>query len=56
VLTYSVWLRPRLDLSVFVENHATSLPFALTILSAHVTLLCFVYGKFCLTLNAIVQY
>ena len=46
VLTYSFWLRPRLDLSVFVANHAASLPFALTILSAHGTLLCFIYGEF----------
>jgi hypothetical protein len=55
-LTYSSWLRPRLELSVFVANHAASLPFALTVLSAHGTLLCFVYGEFCLILNAVLQH
>ena len=55
-LTYSSWLRPQLELSAVAANHPESLPFALMVLSAHGTLLCFVYGEFCPSLNAVIQH
>ena len=51
---YSFWLYPRLSGPIFPAEHASSLPFALTILSAHTIILWFLYGVSAMS-NAIIK-